>query len=195
MKKHKKIVLVSVIVIFTALFIMIYSEFFDKQEIPVQPAGDDVVVFKNGEVISDIKIHAKHGKTFDIDDFKNEAVLFVFLINNNKELIKYYKELNPLIKDNVKKGLQLVFVAMQDSSRSRPDTLENNMNTHIFYETNKADFIKKFKRRNCCDAMIMINKNHEVVLNATLYLSPENLSQIVNKKSKKIFSGKDDDRK
>lgn len=194
MKKHKKIVLVSVIVIFTALYIAFYSDIFDKQEIPLQPVGDDVVVFKNGEVISDIKIQGRHGKTFDIDDFKNEAVLFVFLLNNNKELIKYYKELNPLIKDNVKKGLQLVFVALEDSSRSRPDTLENNMNTHIFYETNKADFLKKFKRKNCCDAMIMINKNHEVVLNAVTYLSPEQLSQIVNKKCYKIFNRKNDDR-
>lgn len=42
--------------------------------------------------------------------------------------------------------------------------------------------------------MIMINKNHEVVLNAITYLSPEQLSQIVNKKCYKIFNGKNDDR-
>jgi hypothetical protein len=175
--------------IFVTLFLILNISFFiytsikkTKNQTYLKSELVDITkILKYGEILKNIKLSDRYGSIFDLDDYNVKPILFVFVKFTNEQLNILNKGLCYNLKSYFSRGLNIIYVTVNK------EKIENSKELILFYDTDDHQFFETFKVQKCCGAVILLDKNHRVVLSTPNILSAALIKEILENKVDSLF--------
>jgi len=173
------------------VFVYLYFSFSKRpsESAPLQKreAPDISEILQYGDKVENVKLTDKYGNVFDMDAYRDQPLLLLFMKSDFEHLQKYDTELRISLKDFFDKGLKPIYI---NSTFEIPkEQIENYKGAiKIFQDTDDFLFFNKFKSRKCCGSSILLDRKHIVLLSTISSLRPQQIKDIVEYKEDSIFN-------
>jgi len=185
-RKFKKIVSVFFTII-TILYI--YSNIIsqEKNKNCSQIPGDINEIFKYKDLIDSIRLIDRYNNIFDLNDFYNTPLLFLFTRLDEKGLKIHINNIEILFERYIKRGMKIIIINAKNLDFKyirREYGYQDAIN--IYIDTDDHLFFKTF-RSYLHPSIIILNKNHKVMLSTVVWLPFEQIFKIIENKENEIF--------
>jgi hypothetical protein len=187
LKNKIKIIIALFLIIITLVFLIfrLQRREYNSETMNVIYQPDLTKILQYGDKLETVRITDRYGNIFDIDDYKNKPILFLFCNANNEHIIKFNDTLKSNIDKYIKTGLQIIYVT---TNKNQENTLiKMNSKEKIFYDTDELLFFNQFKISRGCGSTILINKNKTILLSTLTLLPIDIIEEIINNKKDILF--------